>query len=655
MKINTLPLLLLLLFFQFTIGQSDQERFVMPTLSERNMQQYEKDTTANAVVLYEKGENFVDVVKNRVRLVKKYYTRVKIFNREAFDKATIKIPIYKGKEVREHVTNIKAITHNGGRQVHLSDSKVFTEDINERWSQVVFTMPDIKEGSIIEYEYTLESPYFFNFNGWEFQSDIPKVYSEFHAKIPANYRYNRILIGYLNLDVNDSSVKKSCFHPEGLIRAADCEVLTYAMKDIPAFVEEEFMTARSNYLSSIKFELSEYMSFSGEKTVYTKTWKAVDREFKNDKEIGRQLRKAKFFENKLPSDIFQIENSLERAKAVYKHIKGHYTWNGKYSIFTNTNVKQAYDSKTGSVADINLSLINALLAADIKTEMIALSTRRNGLPTKLHPVISDFNYIIGKATIDGREYLVDATDPLLPFGMVPFRCLNSYGRAMDFKNESYWHDIHAKGTSAKNVYAQFNIGEDFSLTGNVNQLNTGYNAKRKRAALRKGDEDDYLGQLEDSYDNLEIESYENGNLENLDKPLKEVFKVLIEPDGTIDKLYFSPFLFTAFETNPFKLEERKYAVNFGYRKSYSYQCTLFIDESLEVVSLPKNEAYGLPDNGGSVKFLVQQTGNKITLNYKFSLLKSQYGPSEYAGLKEVFGHVSRIQTKLPIVIKKKDK
>ena len=50
------------------------------------------------------------------------------------------------------------------------------------------------------------------------------------------------------------------------------------------------------------------------------------------------------------------------------------------------------------------------------------------------PVISDFNYLIVQATIDDKTYLLDATDNYLSFGEIPFRCLNSYGRLMDFKN-----------------------------------------------------------------------------------------------------------------------------------------------------------------------------------------------------------------------------
>ena len=59
-----------------------------------------------------------------------------------------------------------------------------------------FAIPNVKEGSVIEVFYTLESPFVFQFRSWEFQSEIPKLQSEFWALIPGNYLYNVSLRGY---------------------------------------------------------------------------------------------------------------------------------------------------------------------------------------------------------------------------------------------------------------------------------------------------------------------------------------------------------------------------------------------------------------------------------------------------------------------------
>ena len=38
--------------------------------------------------------------------------------------------------------------------------------------------------------------------------------------------------------------------------------------------------------------------------------------------------------------------------------------------------------------------------------------------------------------------MLDATDPLLPFGMLPLTCLNDKGRVFSLDKPSYWMDLN---------------------------------------------------------------------------------------------------------------------------------------------------------------------------------------------------------------------
>jgi len=199
------------------------------------------------------------------------------------------------------------------------------------------------------------------------------------------------------------------------------------MKDIPAFkTDDDYMLAASNYISRIEFELSVYHRLDGTKDTYTKSWKDVDMEFKTDKDIGKQLSKKGFFEKNVPENLLSSGDQLTKAKNIYKFVQNHFTWNGQYSTYGKARVKDAFNSKKGNAWEINMSLINLLNAADIKTNLMLSSTRQNGLPKKMHPVISDFNYVIAKTEIDGKDYLLDATDKFTPFGTLPFNALNHY-------------------------------------------------------------------------------------------------------------------------------------------------------------------------------------------------------------------------------------
>ncbi len=629
---------------------SQEYTFGKVTQDELNMKFYEKDSTANALILYEEGKTIFIEKNNHIYIKTVVYKKIKIFNKDGVDYADVRIKLYHNKDMKERVKKIKGLTHNNESTTALTKNNIFTNKLDEKHSEVTFTLPNIKDGSVIEYTYTIESPFTFNLKGWTFQSSIPTIESVYKAEIPGNYKYNRTLIGYLRLDKNISNVKKHCFKVQGIAGYADCEVLTYSMNDIPAFVEEDHMTSKWNYLARISFELSELEWFDGTKKKYTKTWKAVDNEFKNDKDIGGQLRRKSYFSNKIPESILNTTDVVKRAKKIYSFIQQHFTWNNEYRMFRDISVTNAFKNKIGTVSEINISLINALKVSGIDAKMVLLSTRNNGFPSKLHPVISDFNYIIAKITVDGKSYFLDATDKTLPFGVLPFRCLNEDARVMDFKNGSYWEKIIPIKNSGEKVQMFLNLNDNDEFEGNMRIIYNGYNAIKKRTEINEVKESKYLENYEDENDFLEIISYKNKNLTDTEKPLVEEFKIVMENENTTaNKIYLNPFFIDKLEENPFKLSERKYPVDFGHPIKYDYIASISIPDNYSIESLPKNKSFVLPDNKGLIMYKITNSNNKIMLNLGLVIDEVKFTNDKYIYLKEFFKQLIIIQNDLIIL------
>ena len=635
-----------------------QESYTFGQLSnfDKNFTVYEKDSTANAVVLYEKGNNEFLVIDNKIFIEKKYYVKIKILKKEGLGNANIIIPFKSIEKNSEIVFDIKAITHNRDSQNNLSQSDIYRVGIGLNLGAVKFAFPNVKVGSIIEYEYTLLSPFIYNFKGWEFQSNIPKIYSEFNAKIPGNYKYNRSLIGFLKLDINESKKEKNCFNV-GFAYAAECEVLKYAINDIPAFdLDEKFTLSPLNYLSRIDFELASTVSFNiGKVHNYTASWEDVDKEFKKDKNIGRQLTKKGFFEKNVPESLLTEGDSLTRAKNIFNFVKDRFTWNGKYGIYRDIRVKSAFDNKKGNIGEINISLINLLNSAGLKTDLVLLSTRSNGLPKKSHPVMSDFNYVIAKTIIGGNTYLLDASDKLMPFGMLPYRALNYQGRVMDFKNDSYWETITPQEDNQHYVLANLELDpESHKITGSYNEMNSGYLAIERKKVLNSTTEDDYLNSKEkligtsaeiNEYKFLEEQSNEKRTVENFTYTNNTVLDQ--------NTLYINPFLVKSFgSTNPFTADERKYPVDFGFKRTYTYAAKIKIPAEYKVVEIPKSINLSLPNKGGRLQMLVTSKLGLITVSFKLIINKEQYSPEEYFSLKELFKQVTNAQNNSLVVLKK---
>ncbi|MDB4292973.1 DUF3857 domain-containing protein [Maribacter sp.] len=645
---------LVAIFFIFSflsITAQKEMPFGTLTSEEKDFTTYDQDSTANAVVLYEKGNNFFKIIEHRMYLVKEYHVKIKILNDKGFNEANISLPYYYSEKIEE----INAVTHNGDNQHYVSNTEIFTKNVNQGISVKRFAFPNIKKGSIIEYRYHLISPRLYKLNGWKFQSNLPKLYSEFNAKIPANYRYNRELVGGLKLTKNEASIDENCIGI-GWGKPTDCEVLKYAMEDIPPFkIDKTYMLAASNYISRLDFELASFQSLDGSRYNYTQSWKDVDREFMKNRDIGKQLTKTNFFENNVPKKLLSEGDPLTKATKIYKFVQEHFTWDGYYSSYGKAEVKKAFRAKMGNTWEINMSLINLLNAAGIKTNLMLTSTRNNGLPKKTHPVITDFNYAIAKTVIDGKDYLLDASDKYTPFGTLPYKVLNHYGRVMDFKNDSYWFAIKPKADNKYEIRAnvRFNL-ENKNALGVFDIISTGYPAMTTNKKIDENTELQYLEQMERSIGGaFEITQYKKDEKLSDEHMVAERFTYEIENILGEEIVYFNPFFIQFFEENPFLNEERNYPIDFGYPITYKYLINITLPEGYQVYELPEKVAIALGESrAATFQFDHQQTTTSISFSLDLSINNSYFEATDYTFLKDLFTQLTNIQKNALVVLKK---
>ena len=615
---------------------------------------YTKDSTANALIIYETGNSYID--KNTFKLVTEVKRKLKILNRNGFDKTTITIPLYKNDKNSEKISEIRATTYNLENnditKTQLERKDIFEENYNDRYTLSKFTFPNIKEGSVITYSYTIESPFIYKYKGWEFQDNIPKLYSEYNTSIPGNYEYSIKLVGLQKLDTHDQKLVKNCLSAFNG-GTADCTKTVYAMSNIPAFIDEEYMTTKDNYLSRIEYELKVFRGFDGTVDNITKTWKDTDKELKSDENIGRQLGKKTNLDGLLANVFTDKSNTLIKAKEIYQFVQDNYTWNEEYKIFNDVSVKDLIKEKSGNVSEINILLYNILEENEINVKPILLSTRNNGLPTKLYPVISEFNYIIVQATIDGKTYLLDATDNYLSFGELPYRCLNQYGRLLDFKNGSEWIDIEADKTSTTQYLVDLQISDDNKINGTIKTKYVGYPALLKKKKYFENPTE-YIDNYADIQTSITVLDHEVYVINKNDDEFSESFKAEFD-DSSInsDNVYLNPFVFKFFKENPFKLQERTYPIDFGYKNSFLYSMQLDLSDKYEVIDIPKEINGVLPNNTGEIIFQTKVDGDKLLLFFKVTLKESLYDAAYYDALKMYFGKILDVQTNSLIVLKKK--
>jgi len=638
--------LILLLSFKciLAVAQDHGFPFGQVTYRELDIKTYEKDTSAAAVILDEFGEAYIDNAGNH-DLLFIYHTKIKILKQSGVEKATFEIPLFKGTSQVELVRSVKASSFNyeNGtmKETKLDSKNVFKENYNKHWDVSKFAIPNVRIGSVIDVMYTIESPFFFKFRNWEFQDDIPKIKSEYWASIPGNFIFNITLKGYLKLSKNESEVVRDCFSPGGG-NVASCARFKWGMTDIPAFKEEEYMTAKSNLLSEINFELSEVKYFDGRTDKITKEWKDVEDELRKDEKFGLQLKRGKDIVDEHVELLTAGESDpVNKAKKIYDFIKNWYHWNDAYGMTSEFGIKKAFDKQSGNVADINLSLIAALKYAGLNAEPLILSTRENGFPTEIHPVLTDFNYVIAKLNINDKVYLLDATDDFLPFGMIAKKCLNGKGRVLGEK-ESSWYELKPAEKSKQIIMVNLKLDDAGTITGTVQATFTGYEALAQRKEIASaGSDKEFMKVLAKRMVDLEIKDLKIENIDELAKPL--VMKLDIEMTGygnlNASNILFNPFIIGKWKQNPFKSAERLYPVDFGVSIDESLILNLEYPTTFEVVDLPQKIGLALPNSGGRYLYDVQNIGNRLTLNSSLLISRTFFSSEEYHYIKELFNRV----------------
>lgn len=635
-------------------GRSDE--FGKPRQAEFELEGYEAEPDAPGIILYESGNYYaIPIIKRTsVRLVKEIHRKIKVLDAKRFDLATIEIPFYEGNGYTgEEIKDYKAVTHNGPIQNFVPDNGFYKIQKSGVGNVLRFTFPNLQNGSILEYSYTIVSPYFFDLDGWEFQHELPTLYSKFQTNLPAHFRYNRILYGPKKLDVEKAVIKKNGFRLPSDSGFVDTELDVYAMTDIPSFIEESYMLSKKNYISRIVYEPLAFKAFYGFDQVYTRDWKDVDHRFEIRSDFGEQLKKKGYFRKKLPNTILDIEDDMERAMAVYSFIQDTYTWNGRYFNY-GINVKEAFDDRKGSVTAINISLVNALEAAKLDAKAVILSTRKNGLPTELYPVLSNFNYVIAALFINGEKILLDATNKQAPFGILPFPALNMQGRVMDFKKGSYWTPIEPYTKNIHYANSQLTATETGDFTGKVRLASYGYVALGKRNAIAEASLQDYMKKQSNDKAGIEIDSYQVEDVKTIDNPLKEQYNIHIEPETVGTKVILYPFFNkTYLSENPFKMKQRSYPMDFGYPFTNTYVVSIDLGNTYEIEQLPENRSIKLPHEDGECSVTYVAEGSKINVRYNMKLNAYRFPSDAYESLKEFFGTIITILKEESIVLKKK--
>ncbi|UFH53680.1 DUF3857 domain-containing protein [Spirosoma sp. KNUC1025] len=604
-----------------------------------------EDTTADAVVLYDYGEVTFFVNGDEIWMSTRYHIRKHIRKKSADGLATLQLPVRRGKSGQhEMVMSFDGYTYNlinGNVSIdRLAKSGHFTERASDQVWIEKYTLPNVREGSIIEYEYTVQTPFSVSHTpkSWYFQQKVPVKWSEYRITIPDYFYYKMLQSGYMAMIVNENKTTSVDLFPGQ--NGASASAYRFAMKDLPAFREEVYMTTDEDYLAKIEFELARYQGPDMRMHDFSVSWETLDKTILADPDFGGQIKRGGFLRETAKTLLAQSPDSLGRIKAAYDFVRRTVKWDERTAWWSN-NTKKAFDDRKGTAGDINLLLIALLREMDIEANPVILSTRENGQINELYALIRKFNYVVAQVTVGGKDMLLDATDPYLVPGMLPTHCLNGTGRLV--------HPSKARFISLapteKDTEAQtgtFTLTEDGELAGTIRHMHQGYSAWSARKEFITSGQKKYVETIQKKRPAWQIEKTDFSGTE-LNDPSFTVGYTITIPEATGragDRLYLHPMLTEARTVNPFKEEQRLYPVDFGVLIEETFMASYTLPKGFQVEEMPKPAIVTLPEGTGRFTYQVAVLNeNTLQVVSRLMLRRTRYFAEEYPAVREFFSRI----------------
>ncbi|MFN8291565.1 MAG: DUF3857 domain-containing protein [Chitinophagaceae bacterium] len=645
---------MLLLLFSFPLwlisnGQAPLPDFGVIDMADMTLTACPFEPTAPAMKLFEVHETSYDRSSYGSRLKMETRVRIKIFNTKGYEYASVRIP-YLSKKGFAKIKELKGIIYNldaGGKIVteRLEKKDFFKQKGDEIVKQVNFTFPGLKPGSVIEFTYTRIENDITLLEPWLIQAEIPCRYASLVMTTPVESFIKEKLFGADTIP-----------RTERLVENGNSRRVVYFKENISSFKPEPYMSSRKdNIIRMIFFHLP--IGGTAGRTNNTTPdvfWAAKGRSLLNSYSFGGQV------DDSIPGTRSYIDSALHiptlrnRVKYLFETVQKNILQKEEQTMYPD-DLAEAWKSKAGNTAEINLILLNLLLKSGVVAYPFLVSTRENGKVSKDFPSFSQMNGVDVVAVIDSSSYyLLDASLKFQTFDSPPFNILNREVLLLQ-PDDIRWVMVSDQRPLLKqNINLFCEIRENGLIEGDASIQH--YNYAKSFILDSTIDEDD---KNDDKYfdtktESLRILSKKTELPDNPEEPLLQTVSFTYEPQQTEDFFYINPQFLISKKKNPFTSNTRAADIDFGCNQEIALSLSLLLPAGFEVEHLPKNTTVRAPDSSFFYYRTYSCNTEYVNMNEVFKLNRPLYSKEEYEGLKESFARMYKLMNE-ELILKRKKK
>ena len=508
-----------------------------------------------------------------------------------------------GTDGDEMVEDISATAFNqeGSKVVKtsLKKSDIVKTKIDDQNYQVEFTVPNVKEGTVIEYEYKIHSQLFWQLRDWYAQREIPVAYAKLDMNIP----------NYLIFNIEDHGIQRLTYtctvgslkykvesDPLANPMWVNTNHYVYVGRDLKGMPKDDYVWCAEDYWAGITAELKQYRLRGMSQMDYASTWEQIDDMILGSDDLGMHLSDHSPLANELKeAKIEEMATPRERVAAVYKLVMSKVKWNGKYEL-SPASTSETLKNGGGSNADINLLLIQSLNDVGLTAAPVMLRTRDLGmLPYNFPSIRKISTFIVGVIMPTGGNIYLDASNKNGWLNMLPEVMMVEKARLVRKDKKSGWVNLQTASKSERNTVINATLSADGTLSGKQVTRNEGGETEESEY-IRQGQVDG--GQI----------------------------RICPFPDKLI--------------VNPFTIETRIMPVEFPYIGSNRIVINITLPEGYVLDGEPRNVTVTTPDKGIEGRVLTISGEGRIQMSCQFSINKISHSEKNYTDLNQIFDMLS---------------
>jgi hypothetical protein len=574
-----------------------------------------------------------------------FYRRIKVLTEKGKELATVRMSYLPDQESLVTV-NARTI-HADGTVIPLSGQPADLVELQEkkfRVQTIVFTLPSVEVGSILEYQVEFRTRHkIVDEPLWEVQQEYPvrKAHFSLHSYVPRDEQvtdrhgnFRGVLLYSAHLP--DHAVVD--YNPATNTHSLD-------VRDIPQAPKEDWMPPSKSLNYRVEFFYTDAVSPQNFWQHVGESWVTATEAFlkpsgklyeiaagmvapSDSPEVeARKLYDAvQALDN---SDFSRTRSKAERKKEKLKEIR---------------SVEDVWNNKGGSSDEIALLYVALARAVGLTAFAAQVANRDRILFDPRDMTDSQLDDYIVILILNGKEVVLDPGQKMCPFGQLHWKHMDTTGLRMTLGTPVLFRIPDPPAAAWVKRSASLAIAADGSVKGNINVTMAGEESLYWRQSALQND----LDEVQKQFTERLLDCLPEGIHADFDQfvGLKETGGTLIATlriSGTFGSptgkyLLLPELLFTA--KHPFVTQTKRITpVDMQYPRTEQDSATYTLPEGYTVESIPQSAKAVWPDHA---TFSIECAGVpepvtvKRTLAYNFTLVR----PSDYGSLRDFYQKVA---------------